>query len=195
MEEKNNKIKNDKNKNNKVKILNTETLNKSIYTSYIRKYFLDKSNNKKEYTYIKRNKDQKAVVIIPKIKEKNEIILIKQFRIPFEDYFIEFPAGLIEENETIDEAVKRELLEETGAYGKIKWTSPLVSSTPGLTDELVYFVFVEVENIVENNPESSEDIEVIKVDKNKWEELKKVEKNIQSWVYIFCETYFLRENF
>lgn len=182
-------------KKRKIEVISKEELFKSKYTTYCRKYFLDKDNNKKEYTYIKRNNNQKAVVIIPKIKDKNEIILIKQFRIPFEDYFIEFPAGLIEVNETLEEAVVRELREEAGAEGNIKLISKEVSSTPGLTDELVYFVFVEVEKISDNLPENSEDISVVIVDKDRWEKLKILEKNIQSWVYIFCETFFNRNLF
>ncbi|MCX8058483.1 MAG: NUDIX hydrolase [Spirochaetes bacterium] len=178
------------NKNTKLKIISREELVKSSYTTYCRKYFLDEKNNKKEYTFIKRNLNQRAVVVIPKLIDKDEIILIKQFRIPFEDYFIEFPAGLIEIGEKIEDAVIRELKEEAGAYGVIKHISKEVSSTPGLTDELVYFVFVEVVKIEKNSPEHSEDIEVILVNKEKWEEIKIKEKNIQSWVYLFCESFF-----
>lgn len=43
-----------------------------------------------------------------------KIILVKQFRPAIGDNSIEFPAGYIDKNETIEEAVRREFREETG---------------------------------------------------------------------------------
>jgi ADP-ribose pyrophosphatase len=48
------------------------------------------------------------------ITEKNEILLANQFRYPIQDYSWEIPGGGRDENETGNEAIARELREETG---------------------------------------------------------------------------------
>ena len=80
-----------------------------------------------------------AVVIVPITKE-GDIIAIREFRVPLGDYEIGLPAGLIDEGETIEEAAKREMLEETGLSLEIDYVSPITYSSAGLTDESVVFV-------------------------------------------------------
>ncbi|MBU2512891.1 NUDIX hydrolase [bacterium] len=103
-----------------------------------------------------------AVVIVPFHKEKNKLVVIKEFRVPLADYQLGFPAGLIDTGETIEEAGKRELNEETGLIlTRVLKKSPPVYSTSGLTDESVSLLYVECEGEVSNeHNESSEDISV-----------------------------------
>lgn len=163
------------------------------FVNFISKKYEDNLGNIKNYEYSERNNTQKAVVIIPFIQEENAFVLIKQFRIPFEDYIIEFPAGLIDENESEKSTVIRELKEETGYEGEIVKISKETPSTPGLTTEEVYFAFVKVTKKGEQQLEPSEIITVEKVDKYRWEELKNEDIKIQSWVYLFLEIYFNKD--
>jgi len=108
-----------------------------------------------------------AVVIAALHKEKNKLVLIKQFRIPLNDYVYELPAGLLDNNEQIDNAVKRELKEETGLslieinYEK---TKNKVFLSVGMTDESVALVYCTCEGVLSNNYlEEDEDIEAILV--------------------------------
>src|SRR5207253_2401009 len=58
-----------------------------------------------------------AVVIVPVLRDPGQparLVLEKEFRVPVGDYVIGFPAGLLEPGEGIEQAVRRELLEETG---------------------------------------------------------------------------------
>lgn len=45
---------------------------------------------------------------------KNEVVLIEQYRHGIEDMILEIPGGMIDEDELPEDAVRRELLEETG---------------------------------------------------------------------------------
>ena len=46
-------------------------------------------------------------------------MIIVQYRPPVEAFCVEFPAGLIDEGESPEEAAVRELREETGYSGKV----------------------------------------------------------------------------
>jgi len=104
-----------------------------------------------------------AVIIIPLLRHRNidgsaadeniDTLLVEQFRPPLGRNTIEFPAGLIDKDETPSEAALRELREETGYVGENCKLLPQVSRqlnmSPGLTDESVHCVVVEVDL---NNP-------------------------------------------
>ncbi len=85
-----------------------------------------------------------AVVIVPFHKKLEKLVIIKEFRVPLGGLQYGFPAGLVDPGETTDQAVKRELKEETGLdLLTILKTSPPVYSSSGMTDESVSMVYVE----------------------------------------------------
>ena len=47
-------------------------------------------------------------------EEKDKVVLIRQYRYPLGGYCYEFPAGLVEKGEDMQEAATREMYEETG---------------------------------------------------------------------------------
>ena len=47
-------------------------------------------------------------------EEKDKVVLIRQYRYPLGGYVYEFPAGLVEDGEDMQEAAIREMYEETG---------------------------------------------------------------------------------
>ncbi len=78
-----------------------------------------------------------AVAIAPIIRHPNKLpstIVILQYRPPVEAICVEFPAGLIDEGETPEQAAIRELKEETGCEGKVCDRSPTLSNQPGMTN-------------------------------------------------------------
>jgi ADP-ribose pyrophosphatase len=48
--------------------------------------------------------------------ERNEVLLVRQYRPIFNDYFLEAPGGSQEKNESLEETAVREFTEETGFY-------------------------------------------------------------------------------
>jgi len=68
------------------------------------------NNVKATYTYAEQ---RDAVIVVP-LNDKQEVIMVEQYRVPLKQVFLEFPAGLMEAGETPIEAAKRELEEETG---------------------------------------------------------------------------------
>jgi ADP-ribose pyrophosphatase len=111
-----------------------------------------------------------AVLMVPILRMPGQgprLVLIREFRVPVGDYVIGLPAGLIEEGEPVEEAIRREMREETG-YEVTKFkriTQPLYSSS-GLTDEAAAMAFIDVagDEGTKGAPEPSEDIEVLLLD-------------------------------
>lgn len=85
---------------------------------------------------------REAVAVVA-VTEKQELLMVTQYRYPIGRNMVELPAGLIDEGEEPLEAAKRELKEETGHEAE-KWellTS--VYSSPGSHDEKIYIFLAE----------------------------------------------------
>lgn len=103
-----------------------------------------------------------GALIIP-VTNDGKLVLVRQYRFAVCGRLLEFPAGTIENKESPEETVKREIQEETG-YKANKWRSlgkfPLA---PGYSDEYIYaFLATDLEKL-ETPPEmdDDEDIEVV----------------------------------
>ncbi len=68
----------------------------------------------KEQYFDKKEDEIDAVVVAALHQPSQCLVLIRQFRVPLNDYVYELPAGLIDSGEEIKVALKRELQEETG---------------------------------------------------------------------------------
>ena len=102
-------------------------------------------------------------------KEKDRVVLIRQYRYPLGDYVYEFPAGLVEEGEEMGAAGVREMYEETGlTFTPVDagcYSRPFFT-TVGMTDESCGMVFGYCSGTPTSiHEESSEEIQVILADR------------------------------
>lgn len=139
--------------------------------------FYNKETNKEFNYFIASRKDKNSLVALHKKLDKadavmmfcmytnGDIVLIRQFRPAINNYIYESPAGLIDEGETILEAAKREVYEETGlaVIDCFELVKPSYTSE-GISDESVaiYMCLVDGEPTTEH-AEENEDIEVVVV--------------------------------
>lgn len=107
-----------------------------------------------------------AVCIVPRT-EKDELVMIREFRYPLNSWCISFPAGLLEEGEDITSCIERELLEETGyrvlsnkGQARCFPLSQAGYSSTGMTEENVLVAYAYVEKQGEPSLEATECIEV-----------------------------------
>jgi ADP-ribose pyrophosphatase len=133
------------------------------------KDFMDKTRT---WETVQRTSGRGAAVMIATLRPSQKLVLIRQFRPPVDNYVIEFPAGLIDEGEDAAASALRELKEETGYVGKITNVTTPVYNSPGLSDETVSIVSVDIDETAPPNinPEScnegTEDIEVFLVERD-----------------------------
>lgn len=78
-----------------------------------------------------------GAVAVP-VNEKGEIIMVRQFRKPFDKVILEAPAGKIEPGEEPDTTVRRELREETGFTADSYELLTVMYPSVGYTTEKLY---------------------------------------------------------
>lgn len=98
--------------NTKATILSKATVYEDHFIRLVKETYLLPNGKVITRDRIIKNKNKEAVIMIAETVE-NKYLLVIQNRID-QITSIEFPAGYIEEDESIEEAANRELLEETG---------------------------------------------------------------------------------
>jgi ADP-ribose pyrophosphatase len=94
------------------------------------------------WEYAERTNAGSAVIVIA-VTPENKLVFVEQFRIPMNANTIEMPAGLVgdvDEHDTLEEAARRELLEETGWLASDVKVLMVGPTSSGMSNEVVAFV-------------------------------------------------------
>ena len=144
------------------KILNKKIVCETKWLRVVLITYLDKNGIERSYESCERNRtDSGAHAVIIVASKGNKVLILRQFRPALGQYCLEFPAGLIDGNESAEDAALRELKEETGFIGKCIDISPKTYNDPGLSNASSKYVRIDITSAGESTPEPGEDIEVI----------------------------------
>lgn len=139
------------------------TLLEGNFLRFVLATYVDACGRERQWETFERVNCNGIVVVIP-VTGEGETILTKQFRPPVNNYVIEFPAGLNDKGDTLEEAARRELLEETGYHTKeltFLTEGPMSSGASG--EILTAYLARNLEYKGLGKRDEAEDIEVIKV--------------------------------
>ena len=151
-----------------MRIISKRTVWEGSFLRAVNIAYTDNSGSLRTWEAVERVNCRGIVSIVP-VTAEGDILFVRQFRPVLGGFVVEFPAGLNDRDESLQEAARRELVEETGfdAQEFILLAEGPISS--GLSTE-VLTVFL-AKNVTpapaglkqQYPPDESEDIEIIKM--------------------------------
>lgn len=144
-------------------------LNKVKDGRYLKNYeltYLNRAGKEKIYEIVSRKELKEASDLGNKASGLSivavcdgKLLLLEEFRMGINKKIYNLCAGMLEDGESIEECVKRELYEETGlTLIKIKKILPASYSAVAISDIKTYIVFAEVCGTLGNYASYNEDI-------------------------------------
>jgi ADP-ribose pyrophosphatase len=103
-----------------------------------------------------------VIAVVP-IDEKNNVLLVNQFREPVEKELLEIPAGGVDPGEDIETAVKREMQEETGYLPQTLESLGGYYLAPGYSTEYLHLYLATDLHVSRLVAEDTEGINVVRV--------------------------------
>lgn len=140
-------------------ILKREVMAKGHWLELIKTHWKLEDGSIYHWEGVRRVGNRGCVMIIPRLKHSGNFILVEQFRPALGSKTLEFPAGLIDEGESAQQAAERELLEETGYHGEIIDFIPPRALSPGLGSECIAIVTAEIDEHAPQNKNPSPTLE------------------------------------
>lgn len=137
---------------------------------YLKNYeitYLNKMGREKKYEIVSR-KEIHSVEELGKsvngvslaVTKDDKLLLLKEFRMGVNCSIYNLVAGMVEDSESIEECIARELYEETGLkVKKIKKILPPSFAAVAISDTLTQIVFIEAEGEFEDHTSENEMIE------------------------------------
>ena len=152
-----------------MELLKLEKIHQGKFLSYYVASYLNKDGDVKEYEFISRNPSLNketfgnvapaGVGMVVFSKDKNKVLLEKEFRLATNHYVYNFPAGLIDKGETPIETSRRELKEETGVdLIKVEAVLPPSFASQGTSDEMMQIVICVAEGEIQKSCFADEEI-------------------------------------
>lgn len=111
-------------------------------------------NGKESYREIVKHPGGASILFI---NQKEEILLIKQYRYAYQETLYEIPAGKLEVGEPPIEAARRELTEETGYVSELEYLG-VIYPTVGYSNEKIYLYLAKGGNYTATHFDEDENI-------------------------------------
>lgn len=146
-----------------LKLNSKEVFSCRVFTIKCENHFLEKTNSHHDFFIIEPNN----WVNIIALTEKEEVILVKQYRYGTQNITLEIPGGMVDEGESAEQAAKRELLEETG-YESNDWQLLGISDpNPAIQNNKCYIFLAKNSKFTHTpNLDHTEEIEITVVPLN-----------------------------
>jgi len=145
------------------KVLEKKTIWEGKFFRFVLTTYIDSYGAIRQWESFERVNCKGIVAILP-VTDNKEVLLIRQFRPPVNRYVIEFPAGLNDKGDTLEEAAKRELLEEAGYSAReLFFLTEGVMSSGASGEILTVFLAKGLEFKGIGERDETEDIEVLKI--------------------------------
>lgn len=127
------------------------------------------------------------------LTKDGQVVMVKQYRHGLGQESIELPGGVVDEGESIEEGVKRELLEETGyQFEKVEFLGK-ISANPSTTNNMMHmFLATGGEKVAEQNLDEEEEVEVVHMSLDEVKQLVREQKIVQS-LHVNCIFYALEK--
>jgi ADP-ribose pyrophosphatase len=105
-----------------------------------------------------------GIVVMVAVTPSGTVLLERQFRPPLGRDVIELPAGLVDPGESMENAARRELIEETGwSASRLQYLAEGPMSTGASTEILRTYLCTGLEHVGKSGGDDNEIIEVIEV--------------------------------
>ncbi|SET51501.1 NUDIX domain-containing protein [Salinibacillus kushneri] len=142
--------------------------------------------------YVNEYSDWVNAIVLTKDKQ---IVLVEQYRHAGDDFFLEIPAGKIEENESFEEGILREVREETGFTSKTKpiKLGEFMVNPATQNNKVITYLIIEAFKEFEQDLDDTEDIKSNLFD---FDEMGKLLRTNQIKTQLFtANAYFMAKDF
>lgn len=127
------------------------------------------------------------------LTEEDEVLMVKQYRHPIEETLIEIPGGFIDKNETHEEAMRRELKEETGYEFSSLTEVGKIAANPGVLNNFTYLFLAQGgKKTSEQKLDKNEELEIELISLKELKQLF-LDNKIMQATHNSCVFYALRE--
>ena len=176
-----------------MKLKSLRKVHEGKFLSYYVADYVNKNGDIKSYEFISRDKNltiekfgnnlPAGVGMVCYNLDKTKVLLQAEYRLATHHIVYNFPAGLIDPGEKVEETARRELKEETGLdLVDIEAVLPPSYASPGTSDEMMQIVICRVSGEIKGSCYVDEEIEP------KWFSKDEVKKLIEEKAYMSVRT-------
>jgi ADP-ribose pyrophosphatase len=155
-----------KKENGNMELLKMEKVKDGKYLKNYELTYLNKAGREKKYEIVSRSEISSPDMLGQRVSGvsvvayyDDRLLLLREFRMGVNKYIYNLCAGMLEQDETIEDCIRRELYEETGLQLKriIHILKPSYAAV-AISDVKTQIAFVEAEGILSDNTSENEKI-------------------------------------